>query len=300
MILICVPIGLAAQDQGTQQRAKDPYLALADSAMGIPPELGSDILIRLAESSQVTDKTTKIEWLQHAFDMAKAAQFKLRRGVSETPTPEHRFADRMTPGYLFPDPDAGSMMDALAEGFDTLSLQSRAIGAMMPLDREKALDLFRAVPPLQVPALSCRDAVGYGVWPYFAMLQTVFDHGFTPKDRQAHKDVDFLEDVILHVSSPFELAPVSDLLLRTRLDAASRLRLLNAYTRALNGIHADDRSFTITMNAALFSGVGRTAFIANDPASSAGLFATLRFYLVRHLTGTRCEDCFRKNSSPTL
>ena len=50
-----------------------------------PPELAADILIRIATSGRVTDKTWKIEMLEDAFQLAGHATYPIRllRGFAE-------------------------------------------------------------------------------------------------------------------------------------------------------------------------------------------------------------------------
>src|SRR5258706_418799 len=104
------------------QSPKDPLRTLADTAMAAPPELAADLLIRIAESPKVTDKAFKIELLEWAFALAPSAKFKIRLWGT--------FGRGSTT-----DSDTGALFAALMDGLDTLSLQSRVVRAMLPLDR---------------------------------------------------------------------------------------------------------------------------------------------------------------------
>src|SRR5258706_2997243 len=227
---------LAAQKK--EDRPKDPLRALADAAMAAPPELAADLLIRIAESGKVTDRTVKVEWLERAFVLAPSARFRLPRSGS--------FGRALST-----DSDAGATTAALRNGLDTLSLQSRIVRAMLPLDRAKAMDLFRSIPPLQIPALTCKDATVYSVAAYYGMIQAVFQQGFTAQERKDEKDVELLRTVLGRIRSPFELMAAS-MLVELKLDGDVFSRLLGTYGGALREMRADDRSFSTVTNVPVF------------------------------------------------
>jgi hypothetical protein len=244
---------LAAQ----AQEPKDPFRTLADAAMAAPPELAADVLIRLAESGKVSDKESRTEWLERAFHLAGSAKFAQPRSVGRSITT---------------DSDAGDMHAALQSGLDTLSLQSRVIRAILPLDRTKAMDLFQSVPPLQIPALSCKDAIAYSAAPYYDMVRAVYEHGFSAEERKDEKHLDLLRNVVGRMASPSELAPAANLIKQLHLEA----ELLGRYAGALRQMQADDRSFDFAGNLTVFQ--------------NYAFMQALRVYLVRHLSGKRCAD----------
>lgn len=259
------------------QIPKDPLRTLADTAMAAPPELAADLLIRIAESPKVVDKAFKIELLERAFALAPSAKFKLRlwrsfgRGEST-------------------DSDAGALAVALRDGLDTLSLQSRVVRAMLPLDRAKAMELFRGVPPLAIPKLTCKDAIIYSADEYYAMITAVFRQGFTAKDRKEERDVDLIRFTLARMSSPTELDAASRLVLMPELTAHFEM-LLATFSAAFQQMQADDRTFSI----ATHSGMVMTGNIFRRVAGERGVSSNVvgeaaRTYLVRHLGAARCAD----------
>src|SRR5258708_7299370 len=206
---------------------KDPLRTLADSAMAAPPELAADLLIRIAESPKVTDKAFKIELLERAFALAPSAKFKLRFS-----------------GSFNTDSDTGGRAMALNGGLDTVSLQTRVVRDMLPLDRVKAMQLFNAVPPLAIPKLTCKDAMIYSADEYYAMIQAVYRQGFTAKERKEEKDVELIRSTVMRMSSPSELNAAAQLLLMPELTPHFRM-LLAAYSGVLQQMQADDRTFSV-------------------------------------------------------
>jgi hypothetical protein len=256
---------------------KDPIRMLADTAMAAPPELAADLLIRIAESPKVTDKAFKIELLERAFSLAPSAKFKIRLWgtfgrASNT------------------DSDTGALFAGLADGLDTLSIQSRAIRATLPLDRSKAMELFRAVPPLSIPQRTCKDAITHSADEYYALITAVFRQGFTAKERKEEKDVDLIRFTLGRMSSPSELDAASRLLLMPEL-APHFGMLLTTFSGAFQQMQADDRTFSI----ATHGGMVTTATILRRVAAERGvsgnaLWEAARTYLVRHLGAVRCAD----------
>jgi hypothetical protein len=245
--------------------------------MAAPPELAADLLIRIAESPKVTDKALKIELLERAFSLAPAAKFKLR-------------LKRSFGRGLGTDSDTGAILVALQDGLDALSLQSRVVRAMLPLDRVRAMKLFVAVPPLAIPTLTCKDAITYSAEEYYAMVQAVFQQGFTAKERKDEKDVDLIRFTLGRMSSPSELDAASRLLLMPEL-APHFGMLLTTFSGAFQQMQADDRTFSI----ATHGGMVTTASILRRVAAERGvsgnaLWEAARTYLVRHLGAVRCAD----------
>ena len=246
--------------------------------MAAPPELAADLLIRIAESPKVTDKAFKIELLERAFALAPSAKFKLRlwrsfgRGSST-------------------DSDTGAVATALRDGLDTLSLQSRVVRDLLPLDRARAMDLFVAIPPLAIPRLTCKDAIVYSAEAYYEMIEAVFRQGFTAKERKDEKDVELIRSTLARMNSPSELDVAVELVLIPEVARHFEM-LLATYNGALRQMQADDRTFSIGLHVGgAITGISslRQA-AANRGLSTYAQSDALRFFLVRHLAAARCAD----------
>jgi hypothetical protein len=269
-IAAAFPLAIAAQSQPekptpenpARDKPRDPVRDLADFAMAAPPELAADLLIKISTSPKATDKALKIEWLERAFALAPGAHFKLRR----------------SPGFgraAFNDTDAGAMVAATDAEIDTLSLQSRIVQAMLRVDRAKAMDLFRSMPPLAVPPLTCKDAAGYNVATYYDLIRAVYQAGFTEQERKDGKDVVLLESVIAQIDSPFELTPAANMLVNMSLPNDVFSESVNRYELAIRRLQPDPRSFGLTVF---------PVFAQNS------MIEAQRAYIVANLGGARCGD----------
>ena len=105
----------------------EPFRSISDLASAAPPEFTADALLRIVESGALPDQKARRELVEHAFQLAASAKFPVRMvGVTGTTT----------------DTASGSLNQAYALKLDVLSLQSRAVRDMLPLDPLKARELF--------------------------------------------------------------------------------------------------------------------------------------------------------------
>ncbi len=114
--------------------------SIVGMAAGIPAEFGADVLIRLAQSNKITQRSLKIKLLTRAFYLAESAQQPVRRAALA--------------GTLV-DTRSGYLDRAFDLALDTLSLQSRTVGAMVPLDPQNARKLFSEM----ISSSSCASAL---------------------------------------------------------------------------------------------------------------------------------------------
>lgn len=248
---------------------------VADIALAAPPELAADLLIRCSELRSPS-VPQRVEWLLRAFNLAGSAIFPMPL----TAPPGRTMAT---------DSDTGTSIMAFGLGLDTLSLHSRIVRDMLPLDRAKAMDLFRSIPPPSVPSRTCRDALVPSAAPYFDVVRAVYSAGFIPKERKNEEDFHVLSAAIGGISAPVDLDSALRLVLLPS-DNSQVERLANLYSDRLANVSGDDRSFgaknnllvhDIQLTAAKLSAKGMSAFT---------LVAALRTYLMRQLAGTRCAE----------
>ena len=95
--------------------------SLVDRVPLAPPELASDILIRIATSGKVMDRTWKMEMLEDSFQLAGHAAFPIRIVGA---VPQARSTDSVI----------GVLWTALDEKLDALSLRCRIVHVMLGLD----------------------------------------------------------------------------------------------------------------------------------------------------------------------
>jgi hypothetical protein len=262
--------------------------AVSDLAPAAPPEFAADVLLTLATTAGI-EPAQRIELLDHAFTFAANARYPFRL-VPAVPEAGHT------------DSDAGYISRALQHGLSALDLQVRAVGAMLTLDRTKARAMFESMRPLKLPALTCRDSTRPQVNEYYALLRELFLHGFSPKEKEDGKHLQFLEQQVRTIHSPFQLEPAARLLLTTGLPDEEFGRLVNAYAAVLKSLQVDDRSFTAGTTHGLtqpFFDLVKAQQKVSLP--TLPLVEGYRSYLVRHLGSQRCADtAVAQNATTTL
>jgi hypothetical protein len=181
LLLFCANLAAAPPNQ-------DPGIdALIDLARSAPPEFGAQALLRVVESGRVGDKQRLRKLIGEAFEKASAA----RAPVSRKAIPSIQADD---PAFL--------RVRGYALGLDRLSLQTRAVRAMLPVDPKRALAMFEDIPYPEVSWRDCQETNFEDVSAYFQTLAAVAP--------QAGRDADKLAlSALARIQSPAELAPAA-------------------------------------------------------------------------------------------
>jgi hypothetical protein len=160
---------------------------IIDLSRSVPAEFGAQALLRVIESGMVTDEQMQGKLIEEAFEKASAARVPVaRRVIPAIPSDDPVFLRAQ--GY--------------GQGFDRLSLQTRAVRAMLPLNPKRALALFESIPYPEVPWRDCQEPTFEDVSGYFQTLAAVAP--------QAGRDADKLALAALsRIQSPAELAPAA-------------------------------------------------------------------------------------------
>jgi len=238
--------------------------ALIESTRNVPPEFAADALIRLAALDSVAE-SRKVELLQHAFDLAGAAQepYKRRAAIARFGGP------------------AGFLNRVYSQDLDGLSLRLRTVSAMLAVDRQKATVLFQRIPALQLPAVSCNEFMVPDVGRFYQVLESLLAaETLTPKD---------LERFAGNVHSAAEIPGIARAIAAARLSDADFGRAVAALTAALGKVSGDDRTFTH------YAAAGRQIELLAEECRKRKISATplvevFRAFLVWHLSGKRCAD----------
>jgi hypothetical protein len=268
----------AAPSSANSARPKD-IQSLVDRVPLAPPELGSDILLRLTESNRITDHAWKIELLDEAFQLAGRAKYPL-------PLPG------AVPSASHADSDVAKLWVALDQRLSGLVLQCRAIRAMLATDKKTALDLFLDMPLPQMPPLSCKDATGYDPTDYYVTLKEVAERAFTDRERREGKPFALLERAIRSMNSPFQVYPALELILDLQVLPTDQFAaLITAYSSVLKQLNSEDRAFSGCTGYALFQRLLRLARICRErDVSPHALVDAFRSYFVKHMSGMRCAE----------
>ena len=258
--------GLSTQASVQPQRTQE-VLALVDQARALPPEFRADTLLRLSDSALVTETTWKQELIEEAFWSGAHASL-----------PYPQWADRRS--------------DSVAENavrqnrLEALTLQIRAVHAMLALDPQKALRLYEQIQAPMLPKLECSTVFTPVVLDYYQTATFVFENGFTPKQRKQGDDIRFLQRLIASVQSPSQVSPALEMIFAVKVSPTQRLDLLSLFAAELQGISRSDREYGAT-ETALVSAVAPDRL---QPSEAGVLLPSLRYYVVRHVSGRRCTD----------
>ena len=212
----------------------EPFRSLADLAATAPPEFDSDALLRIVESGKLAGKSARLDLVEQAFRLAASAKFPMRmQGL---------------PG-AGADTASASLSQAYSLKLDALSLQSRAVEDMLPLDPGKARELFGEMVKPALTPLTCDDALVYEPSALYEALGAVFNGAFTPKEKSKEEQVNFLMDYLGQAMSPSQLAPLARVVQSAGVTAAQHQILWAHVNGLLENMQADDRSYAASLPA---------------------------------------------------
>ena len=232
--LLCCMLPLAVEGAETAAKLPGVYQSLADLARGAPPEFAADALLRIAEQGRMLDKAARHDLIEEAFRSAASAKFPVRmQGVQGTTT----------------DTASGSLSRAYALRLDALSLQSRAVRDMLPLDAAFARRLFTEITRPTLTALTCDDALYYDLSDFYQTLGAVVNAAFTPKERAKEEHLNFLSDYLGQATSPLELAPLAQVIASVSATAPQRQGLWARLAGLLESMQMDDRAASAALPA---------------------------------------------------
>jgi hypothetical protein len=246
--------------------------ALLDAARAAPAEFAADAMIRIAALGQL-EKARRIELLEQAFQRASGAQQPYKRHAT----------------FVRPDTPSGFINRAYGQDLDAMSLRLRAIEALLPLDAQKAGDLFLQTPPPNPPPLKCDDFLIYDVARYYDTLGNIARQAFTAEEIQAGEPFRLLKRLAGAITSPVQVAPVARMLAAASVKDADFRALAASFAEALGKISGDDRSFADSMPA----GQQILALVEESKRrrlSPLPLLEAYRLYLVINLSAARCAD----------
>jgi hypothetical protein len=247
-------------------RPKD-ILNLVDQARGLPPEFSADTLLRLAGSRLIAETRWKKELIEEAFRAGSHAQLPYRRrGGLHT--------------------DARQSHEAWDHGLEALTLQTRAVEAMTPLDPLRARGLYEEIVLPDLPNTACEEVLTPNVDAYYETAGKVFDTGFTEKERQKGESLLLLEGKVQTMQAPEQVVPVGKLILDAKVTLADRERLLTGFAVGLDRVRGSDRVYARTE----FELIRTLSSMHGAGYNMAAVAAAARAYIVRQVSGPRCAD----------
>jgi hypothetical protein len=222
----------------------------------------------------------KREILQDAFHLAAGAQ--------------QPFARRKAPGW------PASLFDkAYAQGLDALTLQSKAVHAMLAVDFKKARELLGDMPVPRIPRLACDDALVYDVSIFYATVGEVAARGFSAKEAAQGEPFHLLQRYAADATSPAQAAPVARMLVGASLKPAQFEALVNSFAGALVQLSGDDRSFSAAMTDGADAAMASlSAECVRRRINAQPLQDAWGAYKARQLGGARCADAAARGPQP--
>ncbi len=237
------------------------YSAEVQNLLGLayasPPEIAAHALLRIADSERVRERELKADLIEQAFRLASQARERAPR--------------RHVPGHAV-DTRSGYQERALRLELDALTLQSRAVRALLPLDAPKARRLFEEMPPPAPPSLACEDPLVWDVSDYYQALAAVANRAVKNEDRAG-----FVSGRLAPITSPSQVVPALRLLPAVSLEDDERAAAAAALAGALDSIASDDRSFTFWLSD-----------LRGERPDSDALREALARYISTRSAGRRC------------
>jgi hypothetical protein len=278
-----------AADKNTspsKDRKVNPELeSIVDLAIGVPPEFGADSLLRLVEAGKIEDPALKLSLAEKAFYLSESAQQPVKFAAM--------------PGALV-DTRSGYLAGAFGLNLDKLSLQSRAVVDVLPLDRVKAEKLFEQIRFPTLKPLGCEEALIYEPSSYYLALARVLEGRFATRENGERQISALLQPAVAQISSHTQVSPVAKTLMSVNLTSEQLLDMTTFLASSLDKLQGDERSFTV--GATKYGEFGALAQLVSklDGAGlpSANLVQVLRQYVIRNLQNTRCVDAGQAQKTP--
>jgi hypothetical protein len=273
--------------------------ALIEEARALDgPEFSADILLRLAGSTVIADPAWKRQLIEEAFRAGAYAYLPYRKAGEDAT-------------------DARASRAHWDNGLEALTLQTRAVEAMLELDPQRARWLFEDIPPPQVAALTCQETGAPNLSAYYQTAGNVFARSFSAEQRDKLEHLQFLKRVVGKMQSPADVTPAMKLILTQTLSAVERQELVADFSAALPRINGTPRVFDgaafrlvpVTAPVKLPPGIRPAAPLIEAPPgqlppqvveTAAQLLPALRTYILRYVSGSLCSETIRAGQAPSV
>lgn len=266
--------GKATKPVAVDEKKNNEIESFISYAQAVPAEFSVDLLIQLVESGEIRNAKRKQELLVEAFQTAAKAKEPLKVVA--------------LPGSAV-DSRAGYRATAARVGFDTLSLQCRAIKALLPLNAKEARRLFTEM-KLKSNPVDCESTLAYEVDCFFATLQAIANAAFSAEEIERGEHVYFVEQYISKINSANQIGPAVKTIVSLKTTDLELANLGRAFSAALQKIPSDDRTFSAPWNSTMGSIDELVTKFNQRGLPSDDIVESYRAYLVNQLSGSRCAD----------
>lgn len=257
-----------------EQRLRiDNLIILGQSA---PAEVTGDLLLTLVSSNLIANKERKMELIEQAF-----------RSAAEVREPVRRRS-----WGLQVDTRSGFKQRAFDFELDKLSMQSKVVIKMIPLDRLRARTMFEDISLPPIKPLTCEDSLGYDLESYYGAMLSVAEECFNDDERKAEAHIQFLSARLESVKSAPQVSPALRTLVNAKLSPDELSLLVNVLTRALGQVSTDGRSIAFAIaRDTLVSTAHRLILKLKQHGVPANDFSgAVRSFLIKHMSGEVCSD----------
>lgn len=261
--------------------------SILDLAAGAPPEFGADVLIQVVESKKIADRMLKIRLLEEAVDWAERVQHPVKLAAIA--------------GTLV-DSRSGYLASAYQLNLDRLSLQSRAVDAMLLLDYKKARELYQRVQPPALSPLECGEPLVYDLKNFYQTLVQVLNSGYSLKERREGRRMDLLHSAVTSLSSHAQVAPLSRAIGASQLTHAELTDAVSLLMVSLNKLKGDAESFSVltTKYDSLDALTRLLARLEAEGIASGNMLQAIRTYVVSNLRDKQCPGTTNKGTRMSL
>lgn len=190
----------------------DRIVQLANAS---PPEFTADALLRVAALTKI-DKQLRMELIDRAFHTAPGAQFH---------TPMVILAQT-------PDTSAGMLASAAKLNLDTLTLQTRAVRSMLPIDSAMARQLFLEISQPAIEPATCDQVMIPDLTPLYDTLSVIANSTFSDQEKKKEEQINLVMGYISRASSPTQIAPLDRMIASLSISSQQR----DILTTRLNGL----------------------------------------------------------------
>jgi len=264
-------------------KSRNPELVrLIDELRVAPPEFAADSMIKLSAHPEIDD-AWRAEILEEAFRIAFDAQHPYKMKHLSESNAETR---------------SGYKSMAFDLKMDRLSLQLLAILNLVRLDPKKARSLWGEMRKPNLTPLKCEEALLYDVDDYYRAMVEMARRAFTDEEMRIGEEIHFVDSHIVNITSPAEVMEAAIAIVNLKTTPAQFNALVETYSRALENVANDNRSFW--SNADQLSGAGLALAGTCEKRGFSADFLLTRFrdHLVRQLGAPRCADNLTIDGKP--
>jgi hypothetical protein len=264
----------------TAKPSEDPLIpagvtAVLDALPDVPPESHAEALLLLAESNQKLDRATKLKFIREALEQATMASAPVK----------------MARGTLLPTGEADRRGSASGLNLDRVSLVSRAIMDLAPLDPPEARKLGDKMRLPEMPAVGCKNVLVYDVKAYYTALQALARNRKHVPGTPNISAVDLLTPAVRQLQTHTQVPLVLQLLSEAGLSPNELETLNGLFVDQLSRLREDERGFSSEMLSS--SAIERVSKLyrileANSPGSGTALLREFRQYLVANYHAGGC------------